>query len=452
MTDDDQQLLTALDRQLPGVLADLTRLVEIESVGADPDRSGEVTRSAQAVADLLTEVGCPDVRVVRAGDGAPAVIGRFPAPTGQPTVCLYAHHDVQPEGDPDLWSTPAFVASPVGDRLFGRGTADDKGGVAVHLAALRAFAGHPPVGVTVFVEGEEEVGSPTLGQLLAENREALAADVFVICDSGNWEVNQPAFTTSLRGLVDCVVEVRTLDHAIHSGSYGGVVPDALTSLCRLLATLHDAAGNVAVAGLARSEAPDLDYPEDRLRAESGLLDGVSWIGEGSAVSRLWCRPAIAVVGLDTTSVARSSNTLIPAARAKVSLRLAPGDDAVTALRQLTEHLESHAPWGAQVVVVAGDLGEPSTVDFSGPYAAVARDTFRTAWGVAPVFVGQGGSIPMVADFSQAYPEATVLVTAVGDPHTRAHGADESLHLGDFAAACRAETLMLAGFARLAGDA
>ncbi|MCW2811711.1 MAG: dipeptidase [Friedmanniella sp.] len=449
---DDQQLLSDLDRLIPGVLDDLGRLVAIQSVGADPDRATEVTRSAQAVADLLTDVGCPDVRLVSAGGGAPAVIARFPAPEGQPTVCLYAHQDVQPEGDPALWSTPPYEATRVGDRLFGRGTADDKGGVAVHLAALRAFAERPPVGVTVFVEGEEEVGSPTLARLLAENRDALAADVYVICDSGNWEVGRPAFTTSLRGVVDCVVEVQTLDHAIHSGSYGGVVPEALTSLCRLLATLHDDAGNVAVAGLTRAEAPDLDYPEDRLRAESGLLDGVSWIGDGSAVSRLWCRPAIAVIGLDTTPVARASNTLIPAARAKVSLRLAPGDDAARAMGHLVAHLESHAPWGARVAVTPGDLGEPSTVPFAGPYAEVARQAFTTAWGVAPVFVGQGGSIPMVADFSAAYPDATVLVTAVGDPHTRAHGADESLHLGDFAAACRAETLMLAGFAQVAAAA
>ena len=181
----------------------------------------------------------------------PAVIGRYPAPPGAPTVCLYAHHDVQPEGDPATWLTEPFVATERGERLHGRGTADDKGGFAVHLAALRAFDGHPPVGVTVLVEGEEEIGSPSLERLLAQEHDALAADVFVIADSVNWDVGTPAFTTSLRGLADCVVTVSTLDHAVHSGSFGGPVPDALTTLCRLLATLHDEHGDVAVDGLAR---------------------------------------------------------------------------------------------------------------------------------------------------------------------------------------------------------
>lgn len=434
--------------QQPSVLADLARLVAIPSVSADPARADQVQATAAAVVQLLTDLGCPDVRQVQAGGGHPAVIARFPAPAGQPTVCLYAHHDVQPEGDPSLWSSDPFEATVRGDRLFGRGTADDKGGLAVHLAALRAFDGRPPVGVTLFLEGEEEVGSPTLAQLLAENREQLAADVFVIADSANWEVGTPAFTTSLRGLADCVVELRTLDHAVHSGSYGGVVPDALTTLCRLLATLHDEQGNVAVAGLATSTPPDLDYPEDRLRAESGLLDGVQQIGTGTVVERLWCKPAIAVIALDATPVDRASNTLAPVARAKISLRVAPGDDARAATEKLILHLHGHVPYGAQLEVTPGDSGEPSTIDFAGPYAEVARQAFATAWGVPPVFLGQGGSIPMVADFGRAFPAATILVTAVGDPDTRAHGADESLHLGDFAAACVAETLLLQGIADL----
>lgn len=435
--------------QQPRVRTDLDALVGIPSVSADPARAGEVRRSAESVAGLLRELGCPDVQVVRGGEGQPAVIARFPAPEGQPTVCLYAHHDVQPPGDAALWSSPPFTATERDGRLFGRGAADDKGGLAVHLAALRAFGGRPPVGVTVFVEGEEEIGSPTLARLLDEHRVALAADVFVITDSANWAVGQPAFTTSLRGLADCVVELRTLDHAVHSGSYGGVVPDALTSLCRLLATLHDEHGDVAVAGLGSAAPPELDYPEQRLRAESGLLDGVQQIGTGSVVERLWCKPAIAVIALDATPVDQASNTLAPVARAKVSLRVAPGDDAAAALQKLVEHLLAHAPWGAQVEVIGGETGEPSAIAFAGPWAEAARRAFSAAWGVEPVFIGQGGSIPMVAEFGVAFPNATVLVTAVGDPDTRAHGADESLHLGDFEAACVAETLLLQEIADVA---
>ncbi len=434
--------------QLPGVLADLKALVAIESVSADSARTTEVERSAEHIVQLLADLKCPDVRIIRAKDGAPAVLGRFPAPEGKPTVCLYAHHDVQPEGDPATWRTPPFVATELEGRLYGRGATDDKGGLAVHLAALRAFDGKPPVGVTVFVEGEEEIGSPTLAVLLEEHRADLAADVFVIADSDNWAVGHPAFTTSLRGIAECIVEVRTLDHGLHSGVYGGVVPDALTALCRLLATLHDDQGNVAVAGLATAPAPELEYPLERLREESGILDGVDWIGSGSIVERMWCKPAISVIALDAPTVAQASNTLIPTARAKISARVAPGDDASHGLAALIKHLEDHVPWGVQVTVTGGETAEPSVVDFAGPYAEAARAAFRQAWDVAPVFIGQGGTIPMVADFGKAFPEATILVTAVGDRDSRAHGTNESLRIGDFAAACLAETLMLDAFARL----
>ena len=440
-------LADTVHAQQPQVLADLTALVAIESVSADQARADQVRRSAETVAALLTDAGCPDVRVVVAG-GMPAVIGRYPAPEGRPTVCLYAHHDVQPEGDPASWRTEPFVATEDGGRLYGRGTADDKGGFAVHLAALRAFDGRPPVGVTVFVEGEEEVGSPSLERLLAAEHEALAADVFVIADSGNWEVGTPAFTTSLRGLADCVVSVATLDHAIHSGSFGGPVPDALTSLCRLLATLHDDRGDVAVAGLSAAEPPALSYPEERLRSDAGLLDGVGWIGTGTLAERLWCKPALAVVALTTTPVDRASNTLIPSASAKISLRVAPGDDSDAALGHLERHLQEHAPWGAHVHVDQGDTGQPSRIPFEGPYAEAAQGAFREAWATEAVFVGQGGSIPMVAAFQEAFPGATVLVTAVADPDSRPHGANESLHLGDLERACVAEALMLERFAQI----
>ncbi|MDN5761729.1 MAG: dipeptidase [Microlunatus sp.] len=440
-------LLQAVRDQLPGVRADLDALVSVASISADPDRAAEVARSARQVADLLTGAGCPEVEVVEAG-GGPAVIARYPAPAGAPTVCLYAHHDVQPTGEESQWSSPPFTATERDGRLFGRGTSDDKGGFAVHLAALRAFGGRPPVGVTLFIEGVEEGGSPTIGRLLAQHHDRLRADVYVIADSGNWAVGEPAFTTTLRGLADCVVEVRTLDHAVHSGAYGGVAPDALTALCRLLATLHDEDGNVAIAGLHRGSGPDLVYPPDRLRRESGVLDGVDYLGTGSVVERLWNRPAVAVIALDATPVARASNTLIPSARAMVSLRVAPGDDARRALRLLREHLDSHAPWGAQVSVTDGETGEPSQIDFSGPVAEVAQQAYAQAWGRDPVLIGQGGSIPLVAEFADAFPDAAILVTAVGDPDSRPHGIDESLHLGDFEAACVAETLFLQGLADL----
>ncbi len=318
---------------LPSVRDDLENLVRIQSVWADPARRDQVHRSAQATADLLSQAGFADVQIVSEG-GAPAVIARHPAPPGAPTVLLYAHHDVQPEGDAAQWASPPFEPTERDGRLYGRGSADDKAGIATHLAAFRAHGGNPPVGVTVFVEGEEESGSPSLGRLLAAHRDALAADVIVIADSDNWSTEVPALTVSLRGLADCVVEVATLDHGLHSGLWGGVVPDALMVLTRLLASLHDDDGNVAVAGLHESTAAAVDYPADRVRAESGLLDGVSEIGSGSVPQRMWAKPAITVIGIDTTSIAASSNTLIPRARAKVSMRVAPGGDAATHLDAL----------------------------------------------------------------------------------------------------------------------
>ncbi len=430
---------------LPSVRRDLEDLVRIESVWADPGRRDEVHRSAQAVADLLSQAGFGDVRIVSEG-GAPAVIAQHPAPAGAPTVLLYAHHDVQPEGDRDQWASPPFEPTERNGRLYGRGSADDKAGIATHLAAFRAHGGQPPVGVTVFVEGEEESGSPSLGRLLAAHRDALAADVIVIADSDNWSTEIPALTVTLRGLVDCVVEVATLDHGLHSGIWGGVVPDALSVLVRLLASLHDDDGNVAVAGLHESTAAAVDYPPERVRADSGLLDGVSEIGSGSAPQRLWAKPAITVIGIDTTPIEKASNTLIPRARAKISMRVAPGGDAAAHLDALTAHLQEHAPWGAQISVTRGDIGEPYAIDATGSVYDAARAAFRQAWDTDPIDMGMGGSIPFIAEFAEAFPQAKILVTGVEDPATQAHSINESLHLGVLERAAIAEALLLANLA------
>jgi acetylornithine deacetylase/succinyl-diaminopimelate desuccinylase-like protein len=434
----------AVRRVLPAVRADLEDLVRIESVSADPSRAGEVDRSARATARLFERAGCPDVRVLSVPGGRPAVVARYPAPDGAPTVLLYAHHDVQPAGARQDWESEPFVPTERGARLYGRGAADDKAGIAAHLAAIQAHGNAPPVGVTVFVEGEEEIGSPTLAAFLTEYADLLSADVIVIADSTNWDIGVPALTTSLRGLVDCVVEVRTLDHGVHSGAWGGVVPDALTVLSRLLASLHDADGSVAIDGLGGGEASDLDYHEDRIRREAGILAGVELVGTGSAVERMWAKPAVCVLAMDAPRVVDASNTLIPAARAKVSLRIAPGDDAKSAMDALIQHLNTHADWGARVTVTPGDLAEPYAVDATGPAYDLAREAFEEAWdGVAAVDIGVGGSIPFIAEFADAFPAAAVIVSGVEDPDTRAHGANEGLHLAEFERACLAETLLLA---------
>lgn len=430
---------------LPGVQEDLVHLVSIKSISSQPEYAGDVAAAAETVVGYLKLLGCDRVKIVQAG-GQPAVIAHFDVDPAAPTVCLYAHLDVQPTGDPALWTSEPFVATQRGDRLFGRGTADDKAGIAAHLAALRAYDGKPPVNIIVLIEGEEEQGSPTLARILDENRDELEADLYVIADCGNWAAGQPAFTTTLRGVVDCLVEVRTLHHAVHSGQFGGAVPDALTTLCRLLARLHDDQGNVAVAGLVGSEDVTADYTEATLRAESGLLDTVQPIGSGPLAARVWTKPAISVIGLDTTSIATSSNTLIPSAQARISLRVAPGDNAEHAWQCLKAHLESQIEWGAELTVRNTERAEPCVIAVEGDLADKANRAWRTAYGVEPLQIGTGGTIGMIAEFQQAFPDAGVFGTAVADPDCRMHGIDESLYLPDWQAACLAEALLLAELA------
>lgn len=440
----DPARLSALQTRVAGLMPalrqDLEALTRIPSVSLAAFDQAHVEASAQRVADLLRAEGL-EVEIIREG-GRPAVIGHADGPEGAPTVMLYAHHDVQPPGAESEWDSPPFEPTERDGRVYARGIADDKAGVLAHIAALRAHSGALPVGVTVFVEGEEEVGSDSLAAILERHGEKLRADAIVLADSANWAIGEPALTTTLRGMVRIVLTVRTLDHGIHSGMFGGAVPDAITALIRMIATLHDAEGNVSVAGLKSGVASDLDYPERRLREESGLLDGVELIGTGSILSRLWTKPSITTIGVDAPSVATSSNTLVPQASAKISMRIAPDENPREAYQLLSDHLRANAPWGVKVDIVSDDEGSGFSADANGPVYDQARAAFTDAWGVAPVDVGIGGSIPFVAAFAAKFPDAGILVTGVEEPDTRAHGANESLHLGEFARVCLAEAVLL----------
>lgn len=443
MTD---QLSAAVARVIPSARADLERLVRIPSIWADPAHRADTVRCAETVTELAREAGAAEARIVAAEGGAPAVVARWPAPPDKPTVLLYAHHDVQPTGGDELWTSPPFEPTERDGRLYGRGAADDKAGVMTHLAVLRAFDGRPPVGVTLFVEGEEESGSPTLPALLGFYRDLLSCDVIVIADSANPSVDVPGLTTTLRGLVDVTVEVAMLEHPVHSGVFGGPVGDALTALCRLLATLHDEHGDVAVPGLTQgpptANLPP-DPPEEEFRAEAGLLDGVELIGTGSIRRRQWHKPAVAVLAIDAPRLTEAANVLVPRARAIVSLRLAPGEDAAKAQRALANYLQERAPWGARVTVTPGSgIAEPVMLPTTGPVYEAARRAFAAAYGNETVEIGIGGSIPFIAEFARAFPDAAVLVTGVGDPASRWHGVDESLHLAMFERAVLAEALFL----------
>jgi acetylornithine deacetylase/succinyl-diaminopimelate desuccinylase-like protein len=436
------ELRAAIERELPGVRADLERLVRIPGIAFDGFDFAPLERSAEAVAELLRNEGL-EVQISRVGEGHPAVIGRKAAPAGAPTVLLYAHHDVQPTGDLRQWESEPFEPTERDGRLYGRGAADDKAGVMAHIAALRAFGEQLPVGVVLFIEGEEEFGSASLEALLAKHRDELASDVIVIADSGNWDIGVPALTTSLRGIVNSFVTVEVLHSAVHSGMYGGAIPDALMVLSRLLTTLHDDKGDVAAEGLVSKEASPLDYPEDRFRAEAGLIEGVELIGTGRLVDRIWTKPTISILGVDAPRTNEAPNAIVPKAKAKLSMRLAPGDNPKSAYEALKTHLAKNVPWGAKISFEFEHDGNACVIDSTGKYFDAARAAFKEAWdGTDAVEIGVGGSIPFIATFQDMFPEASILVTGVEDPNAKAHGPNESLHLGEFARVCLAEALLL----------
>ncbi|MBG6237951.1 acetylornithine deacetylase/succinyl-diaminopimelate desuccinylase-like protein [Mycetocola sp. CAN_C7] len=450
----DDAIRTAVAGGLPSTIADLSRLVRIPSVSWAAFDPAHVRESADAVAALVRGTGVFDsVEIAQApvGDGGelgqPAVLATRSARNGRPTVMLYAHHDVQPPGNDEDWDSKPFEPTVRGDRIYGRGAADDKAGVMAHIASLRALVeavGEDfDLGLSLFIEGEEEFGSRSFANFLSANRDALAADAIIVADSANWDETTPALTIGLRGNVTFRLTVKTLEHASHSGMFGGAVPDAMLAGIRLLATLWDDDGSVAVDGLTRSDGSTPDYSEAQLRAETGLLPGVSPIGTGSILSRIWSQPSITVTGIDAPTVANASNTLSPSIAVKISARVAPGQTAHDAADAIEKHLRAHAPFGAEIAIDDVDLGDPFLVNTSGYAVREAKRAMADAWGVEPVELGIGGSIPFISDLVREFPQAEILVTGVEDPHSRAHSPNESLHLGVFHRSVLAEALLLA---------
>lgn len=447
-------LTDSVQSGLPAAIADLSRLVRIPSVSWAAFDPRHVEDSANAVAALVTDLGVFDsVQISRAAQagtdvsGQPAVLATRAARAGRPTILLYAHHDVQPPGADDDWESPPFEPTVRGDRLYGRGAADDKAGVMAHVAAIRALVETVgpdfDLGLVLFLEGEEEFGSRSFKNFLKQHQRELAADVIVVADSDNWDTHTPALTVGLRGNVTFRLTVSTLSHASHSGMFGGAVPDGMMAMVRLLASLHAEDGSVAVDGLTERDADTPDYDQDQLRREAGLLDGVSPVGSGSILSRLWSKPAITVTGIDAPTVDNASNTLSPSISAKVSVRIAPGQTSTDAWAAIERHLRAHIPFGAHLEIGDLDLGDPFLVDTSGWAVAEAKQSMADAWGVEPVETGIGGSIPFIADLVDMFPDAQILVTGVEDPDSRAHSPNESLHLGVFRRAVLTEAVLLA---------
>ena len=436
-----EDLAAAVDDLFPSVRADLEALVHIPSVSAPGYDSAQVRRSAEATADLMRRAGLDNVQLLEHEGAHPAVFGEIEGPGGAPTVLLYAHHDVQPPGPAGEWSAAPFEPVELDGRLFGRGSSDDKAGIVVHLGAIQAIGHNPPVGIKMLIEGEEEIGSHHLDQFLETYEELLASDIIVIADTENIETGRPSLTTSLRGLVDCEVELRTLGGAVHSGTAGGAAPDALISLSRLLASLHDDLGSVAVEGLVHREADEL-MPDAWWRSSVGIHDDVQFNVGRTVESRVWMQPSISVLAIDAPRVAEAINQLVPVARAKVSLRIPPGEDPNRAMAALVAHLETNAPWGAQVTVTPGTTGEAFELDTSGPAFDAFRDAFSVAWGADTAFIGCGGSIPFVAAFAGRFPEASIILTGVADHRSNTHAPDESVDLDDLRKATLAEAVAL----------
>ncbi len=443
-----EDLIAAIDGLFPSVQAGLARFVSIPSVSAPDFDPAPVRASAELTATLLEGAGLRSVSLLEIEGAHPAVFGEAPGPPGSPTVLLYAHHDIQPPGDEAAWTSPPFTPVERGGRLYGRGSSDDKAGLMVHVAALTALRDAMPVHVKVIVEGEEEIGSPHMAELLSRYGDRLGADTVVIADSANWRIGQPALTTSLRGLIDCVVEVRTAQHGVHSGMFGGPLIDALTVLAHLLATLHDEHGRPTVEGLVSRDALALDLTEAELREQASVVEGLRLAGSGTLTSRIWMQPAIAVLAIDAPPVAEAINQLVPVARAKVSVRLAPGDDPRRAMRALEAHLRARVPWGADLRFVPGAQADPFELRIKGRSYEAFHQGLAAAWGQSAIDMGVGGTIPLVAALAERYPEASILLTGVGDPTSRWHGPDESQDLEELRRGCLAEAIAL----RLIGTA
>ncbi|MEU4896917.1 dipeptidase [Streptomyces sp. NPDC044780] len=435
----------------PRARAELAELVTFKSV-ADPAQfpRDECEAAARWVADALRAEGFEDVALLDTPDGTQSVYGFLPGPAGAPTVLLYAHYDVQPPLDEDAWLTPPFELTERDGRWYGRGAADCKGGVIMHLTALRALKEHGgvPVNVKVIVEGSEEQGTGGLERYAEAHPELLAADTIVIGDAGNFRVGLPTVTATLRGMTMLRVSVETLAGNLHSGQFGGAAPDALAALIRVLDSLRAEDGSTVVKGLAADAVWDgLQYPEEEFRNDAKVLDGVGLIGSGTVADRIWARPAVTVIGIDCPPVVGATPSVQASARALISLRVPPGVDAAEANRLLTEHLQSSVPWGARLSVEQVGQGQPFRADTTSPAYTAMREAMRLAYdGQEMAIAGQGGSIPLCNTLASLYPEAEILLIGLSEPEAQIHAVNESVSPQELEKLSLTEALFLGMYA------
>ncbi|WP_433359786.1 M20/M25/M40 family metallo-hydrolase [Actinoplanes sp. CA-142083] len=412
---------------MPSLLESLERLVAIPSVAFPGYPAEPVELMGHQTLDLVRAAGFTNAELMPVPHGYPPIYAEVPGPPGSPVVMLYAHYDVQPAPPEQGWTSDPWTPTRKDDgRIYGRGAADDKGGLVAHLGTMKVFDGEPPCTVRLVVEGMEETES-NLPEFVLAHPDLFACDVFIVCDMGNLRVGDPVLTTTLRGDVACVVTVSTLQHPLHSGVFGGPAPDAMMALARLLTTLHDADGNVAVAGVSRNPWHGGDLDEDEFRSSADLLDGVGLMGTGGLAKRLWAEPSINAIGIDMTSVAGSSNVLIPQARAKLSMRIVPGSSPEKELDALAAHLVAHAPWGAQVSVERTKTAPPFACRTDGPGYAAARLALEDAFGKPVEEAGNGASIPLLGTLHEVAPDAEFILWGPEDvARSRIHASDESV--------------------------
>jgi acetylornithine deacetylase/succinyl-diaminopimelate desuccinylase-like protein len=434
---------------MPRARTELAELVAFRSV-ADPRQypAEECERCAQWVLGKFSELGFADARLARTADGSLAVTGSRPGPdAGAPTVLLYAHYDVQPPLDEAAWRTPPFELTEVDGRWYGRGAADCKGNILMHLTALRALGEDIPVNLKLVVEGSEEQGTGGLEDFVASHPDLLRADAILICDTGNAAVGRPAVTISLRGMVNVVVTVQTSGSEVHSGMFGGPAPDALAALIAMLATLRDGRGDTTVTGLDNTRRwPGEPYPPEQFRKDTGVLDGVELLGGGSVSDMLWARPAITVLGIDCQPVVGSAAAIAPRAAARLNLRIPPGTAPDDAYKALAGHLQAAAPWGAVVTVALEASGAPFQAATDGPAYAAIAGAMADAYGRPMTTLGQGGSIPLCNVLADTYPDAELILMGVEEPTASIHAPNESVDPNELEAMALTEALFLQRYA------
>lgn len=423
---------------MPALRADLETLVRIPSVSGAGQQPEAILAARDAVADLLRGAGVQNVRSLELPDTNPVVLGEIPGPEGAPTVLLYSHYDVVPAGDLDEWNSDPFEPTLKDGALFGRGTADTKANIVTHLGALRAFDGHPPVGIKIVIEGDEETGGGAFTTYPPTNPDLFAADVLIIADSGSVEPGVPTLTVALRGVAQVIVETRTLASAKHSGQYGGAAPDALIALIHALATLHDEHGDVAVEGLRREPWTGDGSSEEEFRALAEIVGDTPLIGTGDLGSRVVSGPAITVIGIDAPPVDRAVNAVSPFARAKLNVRVHPEQDAAEAQAAVIAHLEQARPFGIELTVTGDATGNGFAARTNSPAYDAARASWQAAWGADVALVGIGGSIPLVDALQRAVPTADVLLVGAADGQANIHGPNERVLLDELEKATLAE--------------